>query len=205
MIQSINRRLAAALVCLAAVAAAGDQEESKSRSELETGTRVGQRLPHFEAEVWDVTKEQPKQSAFDSHKAGTNVAYIFMSKTCPYCVMYEERLAKMEQDYAKKGIRFVMVYPTRRTPAEQKVAYHKASKFGASMINDKDASIAKTLDIKKTPEIVLVSKRGEIVFRGGIDDSPRDAKKVKKAPLKNACDDLAAGKQVRVTSAPLYG
>ena len=111
----------------------------------------------------------------------------------------------MSKDFADKGVRFVMVYPTRATKAEKKVAYHKASKFHAPMINDKDASIAKALAITKTPEIVLVTKKGEIVFRGGIDDNPRDASKVKKHSLKTACEDLAAGRKVSVTSAPLYG
>jgi thioredoxin-related protein len=204
MSKLIRGRLAVAFVSLAALAFAGDREESKSASELKVGTKVGMKIPHFKADVWDVTKE-PKKTSLDSHKSETHVAYVFMSKTCPYCEMYEERLAKMEQDYAKKNIRFVMVYPTRKTPVEQKIAYHKSSGFGTSMINDKDASLAKTLDIKKTPEIVLVSKKGEIVFRGGIDDNPRNAKAVKKPALKNACDDLAAGQKVRVTSAPLYG
>ena len=63
----------------------------------------------------------------------------------------------------------------------------------------------RALHIKKTPEVVLTTKKGEIVFRGGIDDNPRDRNEVKKPHLKNACDDVVAGRKVKVTTAPLYG
>ena len=73
------------------------------------------------------------------------------------------------------------------------------------MINDKDASIAAALKVKKTPEVVLVTKQKVIAFRGGIDDNPRSAEKVKKPALKNAAQAVADGKKVEVTTSPLYG
>jgi thiol-disulfide isomerase/thioredoxin len=194
------------LALLLPVTLAGERDPKRSEApELTVGTKVGQRLPQFKTELWDVSGETPRKSAFDSHKNAKATAYVFMSKTCPYCIQYQKRLAQMSKSYGKQGLRFVMVYPTRRTPAEQKVAYHKQAGFQAPMVNDKDASIAKILRITKTPEIVLVAKDGKIVFRGGIDDNPRDADSVKNAYLKTACDDLVAGRKVSVTSAPLYG
>jgi thiol-disulfide isomerase/thioredoxin len=189
----------AALALLVSMAHAGEKPK------LEVGTKVGQRLPQFKAELWDFSAEEPKKSAFDSHASKKPTAYVFMSQTCPYCKGYEKRLAAMSETYGKKGLTFVMVYPTRATPADKKIAYHKGAGFAGLFLNDKDASIAKKLRIQKTPELVLVSKKGEIVFRGGIDDNPFDAAKVKKPHFKNACDDLLAGRKVKITSAPLYG
>jgi thiol-disulfide isomerase/thioredoxin len=197
------------LALLIPVALAGDEREdgpeAPKRPELTVGTRVGQRLPQFKTELWDVSGNKPRKSAFDSHQNTKPTAYVFMSKTCPWCRLYEKRLAKMSAAYGKRGLRFIIVYPTRKTPAEQKIAYHKKSGFSVPMVNDKNASIAALLRITKTPEIVLVAKDGKIVFRGGIDDSPRSEEKVEKAYLKTACDDLIAGRKVSVTSAPLYG
>ena len=200
-------RLILTFVAILAVAAfASDEAPEKDQApKLEIGTKVGQRLPHFRAELQDVSKEKPGKTAFDSHENEQATAFVFMSRTCPYCRMYQDRLAAMSKDFAAKGVRFVMVYPTRATPESQKIAYHKEAGFGAPLINDKDASIAAALKVTKTPEIVLVTKQGEIVFRGGIDDSPQSSEKVAKPFLKNACDDVAAGRKVRVTSAPLYG
>jgi len=188
------------------VLAGEEPQPAPEAPKLEIGTKVGQKLPQFKADLWDLSKEEPSKAAFDSHATKKATAYVFMSGTCPYCKMYQGRLAQMTKDYAEKGIDFVMVYPTRATPAEEKAAYHKAAKLtGAPMVNDADASIAAALKITKTPEIVLTTKEGEIVFRGGIDDNPGNADAVNKAYLRTACDDLAAGRKVSVTSAPLYG
>jgi len=206
MIRNANRTVPAALLALLTVALAGERDPDTSEApKLTVGTKVGQRIPHFKTELWDVSGEKPRKSAFDSHKSAKATAFVFMSKTCPYCRQYEKRLAQMSKTYGKQGLDFVMVYPTRATPAGQKIAYHKKAGFKAPMVNDKDASIAKLLNITKTPEIVLVAKDGKIVFRGGIDDNPRSESQVKKAYLKTACDDLVAGRKVSVTSAPLYG
>jgi thioredoxin-related protein len=207
MIHQAKRIIPAILLALLLpVATAGDEKKSSPEApKLTVGTKVGQRLPQFKTELWDVSGEKPKKSAFDSHGNTKLTACVFMSKRCPFCWAYEKRLGEMSKSYGKQGLRFVAVYPTRRTPVEQKVAYHKKAALQGPMINDKDASIAKLLRVTKTPEIVLVAKDGKIVFRGGIDDNPRDAEKVKKAYLKTACDDLVAGRKVSVTAAPLYG
>ena len=207
MIHQAKRTAPAILLALLIpIAMAGEKDKSRSEApKLTVGTRVGQRLPQFKTELWDVRGETPQKTAFDSHKNTKPTAYVFMSKTCPFCRAYEKRLAKMSESYGKQGLRFIMVYPTRKTPAEQKVAYHKKAAFRGPMVNDKDASIAKLLRVTKTPEIVLVAKDGKIVFRGGIDDNPRSVENVKKPYLKTACDDLVAGRKLSVTGAPLYG
>jgi len=179
--------------------------EVKEPPKLEVGTKVGQRLPRFEADLLDVSGTETQKTAYDSHKLDGSSVFVFMSRTCPYCKQYETRLAEMSRTYGEKGIRFVMVYPTRATSEADKIAYHKGAKFPSVLINDKDASIAKMLAVTKTPEVVLVNKEGEILFRGGIDDNPRDATKVTKPLFKNACEDLLAGRKVAVTGAPLYG
>lgn len=196
----------AVLALLLPAASAGEKDKGEStKPKLTVGTKVGQRIPSFKAGLWDVSGRKRQETAFDSHSNAKPTAFVFMSRTCPYCKQYEKRLAQMSRDFAKQGLQFIMVYPTRRTPAEQKVAYHKKAAFSAPMINDKDASIARVLRITKTPEIVLVDKAGKIVFRGGIDDNPRDAASVKKPYFKTACNDLVAGRKVSVTGAPLYG
>ena len=207
MIPQAKRTVPAILLALLLpVTLAGERDPKRSETpKLTVGTKVGQRLPQFKTELWDVSGETPQKSAFDSHKNAKPTAYVFMSKTCPYCRLYEKRLAKMSKAYGKQGLRFIMVYPTRKTSAEKKVAYHKQAGFPGPMVNDKDASIARILGIKKTPEIVLVAKDGKIVFRGGIDDSPASEDKVTKPHLKTACDDLVAGRKLSVTGAPLYG
>lgn len=181
---------------------AGDAEKAPK---LTVGTDIGNRIPHFKIDAWSFAGEEPAKSSHDSHALERTTAYVFMSRTCPYCTMYQGRLAALAKAYKEKGVDFVMVYPTRATPQEQKVAYHKGAGFHAAFVNDAKASIAGALKIKKTPEVVLVNKHGEIVFRGGIDDKPRKAAAATQHFLKNAIEDVLAGRKVKVTRSRLFG
>lgn len=179
--------------------------QEPAQKELEIGTKVGQKIPQVKADVWDLSGKEPVKSAFDSHATEKPTAYVFVSGTCPWCGLYQERLAAAAKSYGEKGIRFVMVYPMTKEPGADKQAWHRKSGFAAPLLDDADASIAKKLGITKTPEVILASKDGEILFRGGIDDSPSDASKVKNKPFANACEDLLAGRKVAVTTAVTYG
>jgi thiol-disulfide isomerase/thioredoxin len=166
---------------------------------------VGQKIPQVKADLWNLSGEEPQRTAFDSHATDKPTAFIFVSGTCAWCEKYKERIVAAAKGYGEKGINFVMVYPMTKEPGTDKQAWHKKSGFNAPMIDDADASIAKKLAVTKTPEVILTSKEGEILFRGGIDDSPNDASKVKNPHFANACDDMLAGRKVAVTTAPMYG
>jgi thiol-disulfide isomerase/thioredoxin len=202
------KRRSALLVAAALLASAGafaDDAKAPGKGKLEIGTKVGQRVPRFEADLWDLSGEKPTKSGFDSHATDKPTAYVFVSGSCPWCGMYQKRLATLAKTYGEKGIRFVMAYPMTKEPNAEKQAWHRKSGFEAPLLDDADAAIAKKLGITKTPEVILASKDGEIVFRGGIDDNPIDASQVKSPHLANACEDLLAGRKVAVTTAPLYG
>ncbi|MCK6461970.1 MAG: redoxin family protein [Planctomycetes bacterium] len=201
-----------ALALAAAIAPAGaSADETKApaeeapRKELEIGTKVGQKLPRLSLDLWDLSGKEPVKTAFDTHATEKPTAYLFVSGTCSWCVKYKERMAAAVKSYGEKGVRFVLVYPMTKEPNADKQAWHKKSGFVAPLVDDADASIAKKLGVTKTPEVILASKEGEILFRGGLDDSPNDAAKVKNAYFANACEDLLAGRKVAVTTAPMYG
>ncbi len=197
-----------ALVTSVSLAEDKAPQESKTPTTAKTpkvGTAVGNLVPHFKGEAWTFNGDKAVKQEFDSHKTTRATVYVFMSQTCPFCKVYQKRLAEMAKSYKAKGLDFVMVYPTRKTSQEKKVAYHKTAGFSGVFYNDKDASIAKALKVTKTPEVVLANAKRVITFRGGIDDNPRNADAVKKPHLKNAADATLAGKPVKVTTAPLYG
>ena len=203
------RALAVAAALLAPAGAFADDTKAPTqetaKKELEIGTKVGQRIPQVKADLLDLSGKEPVKSAFDSHATDKPTAYVFVSGTCAWCGMYQERMAAAVKTYGEKGIRFVMVYPMTKEPNAGKQAWHRKSGFSAPLLDDADAAIAKKLGITKTPEVILASKDGEILFRGGIDDSPSDASKVKNPHFANACEDLLAGRKVAVTTAPTYG
>ena len=194
-----------AVVALLAPAGALAGEGQDALRKLEIGTKVGDKVPQVKADLWDLSAKEPVKSAFDSHATEKTTAYVFVSVACPWCATYQERMAALTKKYGEKGIQFVMVYPMTKESNKDKQAWHKKSGFAAPLLDDADASIAKKFGITKTPELILASKEGEILFRGGIDDSPTDPKNVKNPHFANACEDVLAGRKVAVTTATTYG
>lgn len=131
-------------------------------------------------------------------------ALVFMSTSCPYCEDYAGRLTELAKGYGDKGVDFVFVYPNRKESDEDKAKHHKDTNLGGMFANDTEATVAKALGIRKTPEVVILSKSGELLFQGGIDDDAR-GKDIEKRFVATALDEHLAGKPVTTTSAPAPG
>ncbi len=187
------------------VVAEDRKPDAPSGKELKVGTAVGHRVPHFKADALTIDGGKETKASFDSHKLERPTAFVFVSRTCPYVRAYKDRIAELSKEFEEKGIDFVIVYPTRATKEADKKAFHTGSKFGGEFLNDKDAGIAKKLNIRKTPEVVLTRKTGEIAFRGGIDDNWRHAAKAKNHYFRDACTAVSKGGKVEITTAPTYG
>ena len=192
-------------LALALAFVAGGAFAQQDAPKLKIGAKVGNKVPAYKAGASDLALVDEKKVEFDSHKTKTATAYVFMSTTCPYVKAYRERLAGIGKKYGKKGVQFVFVYPNRKEALKDKVSYHRKYGFTGLWLEDKKASFAKALQVDKTPLVVLADKQGKIVFRGGIDDNPFDAKKVKRPYFTNAIDDVLAGRKVKVKTARTYG
>jgi hypothetical protein len=196
---------AVALFASAGCAAFADAPVASTASaKMATGTAVGQRIPSFQAKAEDLGADASGPVELDSQKRSRATAYVFVSQTCPFVSKYRGRLRDLTKSFAS-SIDFVMVYPVRKNSAASKKNYHRKEGFSALFLDDSKASLAKKLKISRTPEIVLTSAKGEIVFRGGIDDNPFDAKAVKTPHFANALAEVSAGKPVQVPTARTYG
>lgn len=129
-------------------------------------------------------------------------AYVFLGTTCPATARYVDRLKALEQRYRGK-VDFLFVYPNRTDSPQAKAAFHKEKGFAGPMIDDQGGKLAKELGAQRTSEVVLVDRKGKVVYRGAIDDH-RDSAQVKKTYLATAIDELLAGKPVTTSTSPVF-
>ena len=66
------------------------------------------------------------------------------------------------------------------------------------MLRDEDQSVAKSFDAAHTPEIFLFDEERKLVYHGKIDDNWQEEQKVKSKYLRDALDELLAGKEISV-------
>jgi thiol-disulfide isomerase/thioredoxin len=184
-----------AFVLASAAAATAD------KTDIATGTEIGQRLPQFTAPAIDVSSG--KTVEFDSHKTTRPTIYIFVGTHCPATGAYAERLTELEKSYAPKGVDFVYLYPNKEDTQEAAAAFHKEKKFTGRLIHDQGAQLARLFKAQRTSELFLVNKDGVLVYHGAIDDS-RDPSAVKEHYLAKALDELQAGKPITTASSQVF-
>jgi hypothetical protein len=75
--------------------------------------------------------------------------------------------------------------------------YKAEKQFSGYYLVDKNSELANAFGATHTPEIYLFGKSGMLVYKGAIDDSPRDEASVKVHFLKDAMDAVVKGEAVK--------
>jgi len=140
------------------------------------------------------------------------LAIIFSSNHCPSAQAYEERIIKLTSDYKEKGVAVVVINPNSNkglrldelgytdlgdSIEEMKIrADHK--KFNFPYLDDGVAqTVARAYGCKVTPHAFLFDSERKQRYVGRIDDNERE-EHMKVSDLRNAIDELLAGKEVTV-------
>jgi thiol-disulfide isomerase/thioredoxin len=125
---------------------------------------------------------------------------LFLSFDCPNSNGYTPTLLDLYKSYADKGVKFVAVSETDLTAGElkAKVAEYK---LPFPVFPDPKQATADVFKAQATPEAFVLDHNQVLRYRGRIDnmysDRLRRNPKVTDHDLKDALDDLLAGKPVR--------
>jgi peroxiredoxin len=133
----------------------------------------------------------------------------FTCNHCPYAVAYEDRMVAIQRDYAGEGVQLVAInanddkaYPEDGYP--EMVERAKQKGFNFPYVRDLDQKAAEAYGAVCTPHVFAFDKDRKLRYRGRIDDS-RDASRVKSNDLRNALDDMLAGRSVREPETRPFG
>lgn len=133
-------------------------------------------------------------------KANKLTVVAFTNTTCPLCKKYAPSLARLEKDYAAKGVGFLFVNPT----AADKVTEHA---FAGRYVHDADGKLTAAFGATSTTEVFVLDSARTVLYRGAIDDQygvgyATDAPKNKY--LAAALDEALAGRLpvIAATTAP---
>lgn len=134
---------------------------------------------------------------------------VFTCNHCPYAVAYEDRLVAMQRDYAARGVRFVAInsnddksHPEDSFPRMVERAKQKG--FNFPYVRDADQKVVEAYGAVCTPHVFAFDSERRLRYRGRIDDS-KDPEQVKRGDLRDALDDLVAGRPVRVPDTRPFG
>jgi len=176
---------AALLAGLCAVASEGHTHT------LDIGSLVGD----FRVEAMDETPFSLAESR-GTHRA---VVVVFLSTVCPYSRFFARHLRELHARYGKEGVAFLGVDSNRNESAAEMVEYVRRYGPTFPMVKDTDRHVAGVFDARVTPEAFLVDAEGRLRYRGRIGS------KIGGTELKDALEDVLAGRKVRTPSARAFG
>ena len=124
----------------------------------------------------------------------------FLGTECPLVKLYTPRLFDLEQEFSKQ-FTFVGINSNLQDSVEEWSDFAKASQIAFAIVSDKDNVIADRLDVVRNPEVIVVGRKGEIKYRGRIDDqyAPGISRsRPNRQDLRIAMTELLDGKNVSV-------
>lgn len=133
------------------------------------------------------------------------VAVIFVATKCPISNDYNGRMASLGKEYAAKGIAVVGINSNKTEPAAEVAAHAKEHGFTFPVVKDDANRVADAYGAQKTPEVYVVSPKGDLLYHGRIDESREDPKNVKSPDLRNALEAILAGKPVPAPVTKAFG
>lgn len=147
------------------------------------------------------------------YKDAKGYIVIFTCNTCPYAVLYEDRIIALDKKYADQGYPVVAIMPNnpKVQPGDNMGAMkaRAASKgFTFPYLLDDGQEIYPQYGATKTPHVYLLekTKKGNVVrYIGAIDDNYKDPAAVNTKYVEEAVDALMKGSEIKETKTRAIG
>lgn len=127
--------------------------------------------------------------SFQTLGSGKATAILFLQPECPFCNSYGKTLRQLDSTITKAGITFIAVVAGKNYPEEDIKVYREQNRFTFPILLDPDFVLKDRLNAIITPEVFLVSNKGETLYRGLIDNWAYEIGKVRPVVSKHYLTD----------------
>jgi len=195
MKRNLSFLLAALFVIAGAIFATG----ARAEGEVPAPPAIGATIEDFTLPDAD-NKERSLKSL--AGKNGT--VLLFIAVQCPVSNAYNERMAKLAEDYKAKGIAVIGINSNVAEDAAAVKAHAEQNKLSFPILKDPGNKIADKLGASVTPEAYFIDAGNKLLYHGRIDNA-RNAAQLETSDLRNALDAALAGKAIEKTEAKAFG
>jgi len=139
-----------------------------------------------------------KMVSLASMKGVKGYIVIFTCNTCPYAVMYEDRIIELQNKYGPLGYPVIAINPNDPDvkPGDSYAEMQtraKEKKFPFVYLFDENQEVYPAYGATRTPHVFLLDANRYVRYIGAIDDNAQDASAVKVNYLQDAIAALQAG------------
>lgn len=147
---------------------------------------------------------QGKSHSLSDYKNSKAIVVMFIATQCPVSNDYNNRMVALYKDYQPKGVAFLAINSNKQESVEEISQHAKKHGFQFPVLKDPENVIADKFNAQVTPEIFVLSPSFEVLYHGRIDDSQRETE-IKTHDLRNALDEILAGKSVSKPLTKAFG
>ena len=156
--------------------------------------------PGDKASDFDLKSVDGKNYSLASFKDAKGFIVVFTCNSCPFAVMYEDRIVELSKKYGKKGYQVIAINPNdpevKPDDSYEKMKVRAKDKgFDFPYLFDEGQKVYPAYGATKTPHVFLLDKNHVVKYIGAIDDNAEDASQVEEKYLENAIAALDKGKE----------
>lgn len=168
---------------------------------------INSEMPNMDQEL---KSTNGKSYSLESISEKNGLVVIFTSNTCPFVIKWEDRYTLVEELAKKNNLGLVYInsnYKKRKGDDSYENMQKHAKKYNYRFpyLLDTESTLANSFGAKTTPHVFMFNKEFQLVYKGAIDDNYENINKVKKFFLKDAIEQLAKGKKIKVNETDPVG
>ena len=130
---------------------------------------------------------------------------VFFSPECHCLKLHDGRLRDLYAAYTPRGVQFVMIDSEKRGTPDADAAEAARRGYPFPIVLDRGARLADALGAQYATYSVIVDAQGQVLYRGGIDSDEMHLREDTTPYVKDALDDLLAGRSPRLVEAKALG
>lgn len=164
-----------------------------SAASMAQGYKIGDQATDFKLKNVDGT-----MTSLSDYKGVNGYIVIFTCNTCPYAVMYEDRIIALHNKYASQGYPVVAINPNDPDvkPGDDFASMQtraKEKKFPFKYLFDEGQKVYPAYGATRTPHIYLLDANRYVRYIGAIDDNAQAPADVSMKYVENAIAALQSG------------
>lgn len=142
-----------------------------------------------------------KDVTLSSSMGKNGLIVMFSCNTCPFVVKNESTIKKTMQYASAHNVGMVIINSNEAKrdgddSYDAMKAYAMKQRYTVPYIADNNSAFADMFGANHTPEIFLFDNKGNLVYKGAMNDNPGDPSAYKKMYITDAIDAVIAGKEV---------
>ena len=201
-----------------------DGDEAISQSEVKSGRENlrkflddnGKRSERMPDRIKDQSKSKPidycqivDAKSIEGRLSDSKANVLVFTRTdCPIANEYQPKLRRLYEEFGDQ-FEWILVYSQPSVNAEGIEQHGKEYRVDFKRAIDADLAFAKRFGVKVTPQAIVVSPQGTVLYSGRIDDLYEGFGKKRRAitqdDLRLALQEIAANKPVSHPESPAIG